>query len=503
MVTRHPTILLTKIIATIGPATNTVPTLVELIRAGARVFRLNFSHGTFENFAKSLAAVREASAQTGIPVAVLGDLCGPKIRVGQVESPGIEVSVGDTLHIGGPAIVARAPAAGQPVELSCTLPAVVDDVEIGHRLLIDDGNIRALVIDKIGQGDGRRLVCQVLAGGRISSAKGINLPDTGLSVPSLTDYDRKCVAWALENDLELLALSFVRKKQDILDLQALLPHTARRPPIVAKIEKPQAMEQLGEIISAADGVMVARGDLGVEMELAQVPMAQKRIIAMAHDYGKFVIVATQMLQSMVDSTTPTRAEVGDVAAAIDQGADAVMLSGETAVGRFPVETVETMARIIEVTQEQLAHDRPSWGRPPRRFQESRHPTAALAHGVSAVAHDLHAKFIIVWSQLGGGARYLSQNRPNIPIIAVTSDADAMVRMTPLFAVYPVLMEKPADIKAFTAKMDQILIEKGMAEPGDPVIIVAGEPLGEPHVTNTIVLHQIGQVCQVRGLAKPV
>lgn len=496
-------ILLTKIVATIGPATDTVPGLAKLIEAGARVFRLNFSHGTFEEFARNLKTARDASALVGIPVAVLGDLCGPKIRIGKVATGGIEVQAGDSLHIGGPAIIAQAPAPGEPVLLSCTVRSVVEDVQIGHRLLIDDGNVRTLVIDKIGEGEDERLVCQVTAGGKISSAKGMNLPDTGLSTPSLTEYDKECVAWAVKNQLDLLALSFVRKAEDIHELRAMLPKDeTKRPPIVAKIEKPQAMAELDSIIDAADGVMVARGDLGVEMDLAQVPIAQKRIIALSHDHGKFVIVATQMLQSMVDSATPTRAEVGDVSAAIDQGADAVMLSGETAVGRFPTESVATMARIIVVTQDHLAKEGAQWGQPPRKHLESHYRTAALAHGVNTVARDLGAKLIVVWSQHGGGARYLSQNRPNIPVFAVTSDPAALTRMTPLFAVNPVLMAKPADIKTFTAQMDLYLLEKGLVEPGDPIIIVAGEPLGEPFVTNTIVLHQIGQVCQVRGLAQP-
>lgn len=497
-------ILLTKIVATIGPATDTVAGLVKLIEAGARVFRLNFSHGTFEEFARNLKTARDASEKAGVPVAVMGDLCGPKIRIGKVVSGGIQVKAGDSIHIGGPAMVAQAPKEGEPLLLSCTVPSVVEDVEIGHRLLIDDGNVRTLVIDKVGQGDEERLVCQVTAGGTISSAKGMNLPDTGLSMPSLTDYDKECVAWAVKNELALLALSFVRKAEDIHELRAMLPKDERkRPPIVAKIEKPQAMAELDSIIDAADGVMVARGDLGVEMDLAQVPIAQKRIISLAHEHGKFVIVATQMLQSMVDSAVPTRAEVGDVSAAIDQGADAVMLSGETAVGRFPTEAVATMARIIVVTQEHVASQNGEWGTPPRKFLESHYRTAALAHGVNTVARDLGAKLIVVWSQQGGGARYLSQNRPNIPVFAVTSDPAALTRMTPLFAVIPVLMAKPADIKTFTVKMDQYLLEKGLVELGDPVVIVAGEPLGEAYVTNTIVLHQIGQVCQVRGLANPV
>lgn len=496
-------ILLTKIVATIGPATSSVPMLIKLIQAGARVFRLNFSHGSFEDFDKHLALAREASAQAGIPAAVMGDLCGPKIRIGKVEKPGIEVSVGDSLHIGGQAITAKQPQPGQPIVLSCTVPDVVTDVEIGHRLLIDDGNVRSLVIDKITQNGQQYLVCQVTSGGLITSAKGMNLPDTGLSLPSLTDHDRKCVAWAMENKLALLALSFVRKPEDIHELRSLLPRDEKqRPPIVAKIEKPQAMAQLDAIVEAADGVMVARGDLGVEMELAHVPIAQKRIISTAHDHGKFVIVATQMLQSMVDNATPTRAEVSDVSNAIEQGADAVMLSGETAVGKYPDVTVATMARIIQATQDHLAQVRPDWGTPPRKFQESHYRTAALAHGVNTVARDLNARLIVVWSQQGGGARYLSQNRPNIPIFAVTTDKAALVRMTPLFAVNPVLMEKPADIKTFTAQMDHYLMSHGLVEAGDPIVIVAGEPLGEPLVTNTIVLHQAGQVCRVKGLAQP-
>ena len=305
---------------------------------------------------------------------------------------------------------------------------MIDDAQVGQRLLIDDGSVRLLVTDKIGQGDNQRVVANVTVGGLVTSNKGVNMPDSAsLSVPSLTEYDVACVAWAVEHEIDFLALSFVRKAEDLRMLKLLLPVRAANHasyiPVIAKIEKPQALDDLDAIVSEADGVMVARGDLGVEMDLAEVPGIQKRVISLCHDHGKPVIVATQMLQSMIDSPSPTRAEASDVANAIYDGADAVMLSGETAVGKYPVQVVATMARIALCTQ-RLLRERPP-GKPPIRLQQTRYRTAALAHGVSVIVRDLDARLVATWSELGGGARYLSQNRLDIPIIAASSNPEAL------------------------------------------------------------------------------
>jgi pyruvate kinase len=494
--------LLTKIVATVGPACSSPTTLARLIEEGARVFRLNFSHGTFDDFERSLAAIREAAEITGLHVGVLGDLSGPKLRLGKVREEGIELNAGDHVEFQVPAIVAGAAERnGEPVVFSTNHPALIGEVNVGERLLIDDGAVRLLVVDKTGGGEGQRLVANVTHGGRVSSGKGVNLPDNAsLSVPSLT-YDRRCVTWAIEHELDYLALSFVRRAEDLRELKGLLPvRTPNRAswlPVIAKIEKPQALAELGAIIDEADGVMVARGDLGVEMDLAEVPGIQKRIVRMAHDYGKPVIVATQMLQSMITSPTPTRAEASDVANAIYEGADAVMLSGETAVGKYPVQAVHTMARIARVTQRLMCDEGLQHRPPPIKLQESRYRTAALAHAVSVAVRDLDAKLVVTWSELGGGARYLSQNHLGVPILAFGSNRESLRKMALLYGVTAIWMERPEGSTAFVHAVDTLIQEREWAKKGDPIVIVKGEPIGMPGVTNELLIHFLGDVTNVR------
>jgi pyruvate kinase len=384
---------------------------------------------------------------------------------------------------------------------STNLPSFIEDVQPGHRVLIDDGAVRMLAVDKSGAGADQRLICRVTVAGRVTTAKGLNLPDTDVSVPSLTEYDARCVQWALQHKIDFLALSFVRQAQDIRLLKDKLAVAAAAPgeiaiPVIAKIEKPQAVQNLQAIVQESDGLMVARGDLGVEMDITTVPIIQKRIITMAHDYGKPVIVATQMLQSMIESSWPTRAEVSDVANAIYDGADAVMLSGETAVGRYPVQTVHIMGRIAITTQADLATHAGTLSNPPKKLQESHYRTAALAHGVSVVVRDLGAKLMAIWSQQGGGARYLSQNRPTIPIIAASSDPAVLRRMSLLFAVVPVLMEPPSSLEDFADKIDRLILDRRWASVGDQVVLVAGEPIGVPGVTNTLSIRRLGGLIRV-------
>ncbi len=493
--------ILTKIIATVGPSCSSVPQLSRLIEEGVRVFRINFSHGQISDFERSLKLIREASDQTGIAVGALGDLSGPKIRVGKVVPGGVELEIGQTVRFQTkPIVTGEQPSDDDSVTFSTTYPAFIGDVQPGQRLLVDDGAVRMAVVKKEDDGDEQQLVCNVTIGGRVTSSKGINLPDTEVSAPSLTDHDLRCVEWAIEHGLDFLALSFVRQADDIHQLKQRLIRTGddnpnAAIPIIAKIEKPQALDDLEAIIRAADGLMVARGDLGVEMDLAKVPGIQKRILRLARDYGKPVIVATQMLQSMIEAATPTRAEVGDVANAIYEGASAVMLSGETAVGQYPIQAVQMMAQIAKVTQEDVAK-LTARDRPPRKLQESHYRTAALAHGVNVVVRDLGAKLMGVWSQRGGGARYLSQNRPNIPIIAASSDPAVLRRMNLYYGVIPVQMDCPASIEDFTLKIDRLILDRGWGKPGDEVVLLAGEPIGMPGLTNTLLIRYLGGVCRV-------
>ena len=483
------------------------------------MFRVNFSHGDFEDFQGSVDAIREAAAETGLPIGILGDLSGPKIRVTSVADGRIELKAGD--HVEFPKTDAEAyrdPDNGV-VTIGTTYHAMVDDAEPGQRLLINDGAIRLLITDKVREtdeavGDRRpdnpRLICRVTEGGPLTNKKGVNLPDTHVSAPALTDWDEECAAWAVEAGLDFLALSFVRKAEDVRQLNALLsrlgrdntsPQSATRMPIVSKIEKPQALEELDAILEETDAVMVARGDLGVEMDLAEVPIIQKRIIQQAHDHGKPVIVATQMLESMIQSFTPTRAEVSDVANAILDGTDAIMLSGETAVGAHPIQVVHTMARTARLAEQYDADRRAGTTKPPTHARASRYRTAALAHGVATVVNDLHPAFVVMWSELGSGSRLLSQNRLRVPILAISSREMALRQMSMLFGVHPISMPRPADTITFLEQIDRLLTAHNWVKPGDPVVVVKGEPLGIPGVTNEIRIHYVGDVCRLTWHAK--
>ncbi|MHC5113521.1 MAG: pyruvate kinase [Planctomycetota bacterium] len=481
---------LTKIVATLGPASASEETIAKLIATGVSVFRLNFSHGSLDNHGTMLRHVRRAAETCGRPVAVLGDLPGPRIRVGKVAEKGIELEPGSMVIFQRDEIVATPNPDGRH-RFSSNYPRLADDAQPGERLLIADGTVRTLVIEA-----GEELVCRVTHGGLITSGKGINLPETELSLETITERDWECVEWAIANDVDYLALSFVRSAADVPQLAAGIRQRTTpdgtRPwlPIIAKIETPRALENIDAIVAAADGVMVARGDLGVEMDLAEVPVLQKRLVAAAQEHGKPCIVATQMLESMIDAPAPTRAEANDVAGAVFDQSDALMLSGETAIGRYPVVAVEHMRRIAERTEAHLALQ-PPVNSAPERLRAARSHLAALAHGVWTVAHDLDAKLVVVWSQTGGGARYLSQNNFRVPIIAVTSDERAARRMQLYRGVRPLRMEVPADLATWAEQIDATLQEREWAEEGDVCIFVAGEPLGTAGVTNSLAVHEVG------------
>ena len=494
-----------KVIATVGPATREVEMLTRLIDEGVRVFRINFSHGNLDQFDQTLENIRAAAAAQRCSIGVLGDLSGPKIRLGRIAGDGLELHPGDRIELLARSIEAADAAPDfdgiRTFRISTNYPKMIGEVEPGHRLLIDDGNVRLLAVERHGNGPSARLACRVTTGGHITTAKGLNLPDTQLQgLSAMTDWDRQCLAWAMEVELDYLALSFVRRAEDVLELKReLVRHAGEqrgRTPVIAKIEKPQALGELTRITEVADGIMVARGDLGVEMDLAEVPVAQKRIIAAAHDLGKPVIVATQMLQSMIENPHPTRAEVSDVANAIFDGADAVMLSGETAIGHYPVQTVQMMSRIARTTQPHLSGT--LGGQPLRSsfIHESRYRTAALARGVSAIVRELGAKMVVTWSQLGGSARYLSKSRLMVPVIAASSNPAALRRTTLLFAVQPVELPQPANVDAFLEQVDELVIARGWAGQGDPIVILAGDPIGTPGVTNRIHIHYVGDACRL-------
>jgi pyruvate kinase len=479
MAAQYRTFPRTKFIATLGPASANSETLQQLLEAGVSVFRLNFSHGDNATRKQYLDLIRAHTSDQ--PVAIMGDLCGPKIRVGKMAGEGMVVATGDIITI------RRGYFLGQDGIISSNFPRLIDDLEVGQRVLIEDGLIRMLVVDKLAD----EVRCQVTTGGTIKSNKGLNLPNTQLSTTSITAKDWEDVAFAIEHGLDYLALSFVRSANDINEVRRHLEMKQARIDLIAKIEMPQAVENLAQIIEASDAVLVARGDLGVEMELTGLPIVQKRIVAAAQDAGKPAIVATQMLQSMVDNPSPTRAEVSDVANAILDGADACMLSNETAVGKYPVQAVLTLRQIAEKTEDYIEenHLEP---KPPKLLQMTHHRTAAIARGARAVVDDINAKLMVVWSQAGGSARYLSKNRFGVPIIALSSAPEAVRRMCLYYGVIPIQAQAPETFDALPVLVDRIVHSYHLAEVGDRVVIAAGAPLGIIGVTNSLSVQTVGR-----------
>jgi pyruvate kinase len=498
-------LILTKIIATLGPASSGVENIRLLIEEDVRVFRVNFSHGTFEGFASLIDQVREASKQTGIPVAVLGDLSGPKIRVGKVIEGGVRLEKGAKVEFIKSEITGSLNETGTAI-FSTTYPGITDEVQPGQRVLIDDGNIELKCSGKATD----RLICTVVQGGLVTSKKGINLPETQLSVPALTEWDMQCVEFAVGKRVDYLALSFVRSADDIIMLKDKLKSLGARPfepilardkdlnhipddvlfiPIISKIEKPQAILDLEQIVAESDGIMIARGDLGVEMDVAEVAVLQKKIISTCHDHGVPVIVATQMLQSMIESPTPTRAEVSDVANAIFDGVDAVMLSGETAVGKWPVETVRMMSRIARLSNDHIRENKE--GQPvPRKLKESKFRSAALAHGVKSIVKDIDAKLIVIWSKFGGGALYLSQLDIPLPILSFSNVPATLNRLALLYGIHPELMEQPSSLSEFRTNCCNFITSNNLANKGDAIVFVYGEPIQESGVTNSVLIHYL-------------
>jgi pyruvate kinase len=474
----------TKIVATLGPATADMETLVRLIDAGADVFRLNFSHGTLESHAQALAAIRAAAERFGgRPIGVLGDLCGPKIRLGKVidigHSGGMPLAPGDDL------VIQRQPMDGAGGRVSCTYPQIVDDVKVGDRVLVEDGLLRFVCTDKAPD----EIRCRCTHGGILKTAKGVNLPNTHVSVASITDRDWECADWAIDNDLDFLALSFVRSADDLSHLRQHVRNRGSDVQLVAKIEKSEAIQQIDPIIDATDGLMVARGDLGVEMDVAQVPLIQKELVRKCQQAGKPVIVATQMLQSMIEASTPTRAEVSDVANAIFDGADAVMLSGETSVGKFPVAAVHVMSHIAATTEDYLVRHPPLM--PPEVRAATLQLSAGVARGVRQMVQELKLKIVVVYSQTGSTARVFSKFRFDVPILALSADPRVLRRMSLCFGVAPTSMPLPADLDGLVSAAERLLIDRQLAAFGDRVAIVAGSSLGAPGTLNGVIVHTIG------------
>ncbi len=473
----------TKTLATMGPACADVETLFRMFEAGLDACRLNFSHGTLDDHLQMLRNIREAAARFSHPIAVLGDLCGPKIRVGKVKdvngAGGMPVNIGDDL------VIERQPIVGENGRISSIYKHFVDDVQVGDRVLIEDGLLRFVATEK----NYNEIKCRCTSGGVIKSSKGINLPNTLVNVASVTDKDWECIDWAVENELDYLALSFVRKADELNLVREHLRSKVSDIQLIAKIEKSEAVANIDSILDASDGLMVARGDLGVEIDVAQVPIIQKDLIRRCQSVAKPVIVATQMLQSMIEQSSPTRAEVSDVANAIFDGTDAVMLSGETSVGKYPVGVVHMMSHISETTECYL--DTTVSDDPPMKLKTMQ-LSAAVARGVRTIVEDLKVKLVAIFSQTGATARIFSKNRFSVPIIALSSDHRALRRMALHYGVIPFEMAPPSEMTVLIQQIDQLVQEQKCATIGDRIVIVAGSSLGTPGTMNGIVLHTVGE-----------
>jgi pyruvate kinase len=466
----------TKIVATLGPASDSEAAIGQLLEAGVDVFRLNASHGTQAEHAARIGAIRRASAQMGRWAGILLDLQGPKIRLGSFAGGGC------TLEAGAEFTITTEPVLGDSRRASTTYARFAADVKPGDRVLLADGTIVLRVLETNGTSARTEVIC----GGPVSDHKGINLPGTAVSLPSLMEKDLGDLRFGLEQGVDAVALSFVRSAADVRGLRAALG--PNRVMAVAKIEKPQAWEDIDAILEEADGVMVARGDLGVEMALEKVPRIQKSIIRRARRRGKFVITATQMLESMTENPAPTRAEVSDVANAIYDGTDAVMLSEETAVGKYPVEAVRFMARIAVETENSIRA---------RGFQElpaGANPTNAeiLADAAHQAAREARAAAIVVFTATGSSARLVSRYRPPVCIYAMTPHERVGRQLMVNYGVNPVLAPDVASTDEMLAQMDRLLTEHGYVKAGDTVVFLAGQPIGRPGTTNLMKLHRIGE-----------
>ncbi len=473
---------LTKIVATVGPASADEATLARLMDAGVDVFRLNFSHGTHADHAETVARVRALAAERGAVVALLQDLQGPKLRVGELVG-GEPVS----LIPGHPLTIVTEPVEGTAERISTTYDRLGEDVKPGDRMLLDDGTMEVRVEAVQRNADGPDVVdARVIVGGMLKPRKGINLPGTAVSVPALTPKDLEDLAFGVAQGVDVVALSFVRAAADVRAAQAEIRRLGGRQPVIAKIEKPQAITRLEEIIRISDGVMVARGDLGVEMSPEAVPMLQKRIIRLANAAGVPVITATQMLESMIGNPRPTRAEASDVANAILDGTDAVMLSGETAVGAYPVGAVETMARIAREAERGLTMaDRR------RRADDGRVTDAhAVAHAARALAGDLAVPAIAVLTATGRTAGLVSGERPGVPIVALTDRPTVARRLTLWRGVVPIVVELPKSTDAALTAVERGLLERGVAKPGDRVVVVGSAPRRARGRTPFVQVHRL-------------
>jgi pyruvate kinase len=467
-----------KIVCTIGPASRSPRIIDRLLRAGMDVARLNFSHGTHANHAENIAVLRAAAMHLHKPIAILADLQGPKIRTGALAggSPVI-------LRTGQKFVITTARVLGDSTRVSTVFKPLPEEVHRGDRILLSDGLIEL----RVEQVRGREVICEVVNGGALGEHKGINLPGIKLRVPALTSKDREDLLFALKQGANYIAVSFVRRPEDVVLAKTLVRRAGKDTPIIAKLEKPEAIENLDAILRVADGVMVARGDLGVEMNPERVPVVQKAIIKRAREFRRPVITATQMLESMTENPRPTRAEASDVANAIFDGSDAVMLSAETASGKYPVEAVSMMARIIEEAESSIEEF-------PRPAPQERLKVAeTVAELVCHASRELHMKLIAVFTHSGFTARLISRYRPLVPIIAFSPEEETRRRMALIWGVSPQKITDVRKVDGLAAVAEKRLLEERLVRKGDVIGIVAGTPMGIRGTTNFMKFHVIGGI----------
>lgn len=459
----------TKIVCTIGPASNTFETIVKLIENGMGVARLNFSHGSHQDHGELIGKIRKASAKVGRPVAILQDLCGPKIRVGEIPHAGIQLQPGQALVLTTEKTATRDNCV--PVSYS-GLPS---QVKAGDRILLADG-MMDLTVERTSSSE---IFCSVVTGGLLTSHKGINLPTSSLDIPAMTEKDRRDLLFGLDMSVDYVALSFVRTAADIHEIKKIIHRQNKQTPVIAKIEKHEALDHIDAIIAAADGIMVARGDLGVEIPLERVPNIQKKLVRKANTLGKPVVIATQMLRSMVDSPRPTRAEAADVANGVLDGADAVMLSEETASGQYPVEAVTYMARIAVSAEEKYPHKKYLQVMPKKGTAES------VSYAATILSKNLSASAVVATTRSGFTAVHISRYRPRQPIIALSPDATTVQRLALYWGVMPFYQPIIEDTDEMVEQAALAAMEKGHVHKGDRIVITAGRPIWATGTTNML------------------
>jgi len=461
----------TKIVCTIGPASESPQILEVLIQAGMNVARLNFSHGTHEEHLRKIKTIRQISDRLKQPVAILQDLGGPKIRIGMMKEGGVELKRGKEFFLTSQVLI------GDETQATVTYSALPGEVKLGDRILLADGTIELQVLES----NGKNIRCQVIVGGILTSHKGMNFPTGTLQVTTFTEKDHEDLLFGIQHGVDLVGLSYIQRADDIEGVKRILKKESADIPVIAKIERKEALEKIDEIILASDGIMVARGDLGLETPIEKIPNVQKKLIQKANALGKPVITATQMLRSMVDHTQPTRAEVTDVVNAIYDGTDAVMLSEETAIGQFPVEAFQMMAKIAQSAEEEFPH--PLFLR--RETDKEMNLQQAISKAASLLSEEVGAKAIVTPTESGSTARWVSRFRPKQPILALSRHLSTVRRLNLCWGVYPVLVSDWKDTDEMLERSKRMPKELGMTSEGEKIVIIAGVPISIPGTTNLI------------------